>query len=127
MDRPITLFCSLQINPHLFNLTAAVCRQAQKWDSVLFENAILQPITLGLFGAGRSLDHAELVIEGILHRLKLAGIAAKGEDQTLFRVCLSLIHLWVEITGQGRSVGNEICFLSFCSVLSKESDAFVRP
>ena len=76
---------------------------------------------------GRSLDHAELVIEGILHRLKLAGIATEGENQTLGRVCLSLIHLWVEITGQGRSVGNGICFLSFCSVLSKGSDAFVRP
>ena len=49
----------------------------------------------GLAGAGRSLDHAELVIEGILHRLKLAGIATEGEDQTLGRVCLSLIHLWM--------------------------------
>ena len=79
LDRPITLFCSLQISPHLFNLTAAVCRQAQKWDSVFLEDAVFQPIPLGLFGAGRSLDHAELVIEGILHRLKLAGIATEGK------------------------------------------------
>ena len=79
MDRPITLFCSLQISPHLFNLTAAVCRQTQKWDSVFLEDAVFQPIPLGLFGAGRSLDHAELVIEGILHRLKLAGIATEGK------------------------------------------------
>ena len=35
---------------------------------------------LGFTGSGRSLDHAELVIEGILHRLKLAGIATKGEN-----------------------------------------------
>lgn len=56
---------------------------------------------LGFPGAGRPLDHADLILQGAMDGGKLTGVPAKGENQAAAGVLLDGMRFGVQVNSQG--------------------------